>query len=61
MAAYKWIAAVALDLNQVSGKEGLLPVLKFFVPPLIRDIEDDGAPEEVKTLAQEVADLIKGN
>ncbi len=36
-------------------------MLKFFVPPLTREINDDGAPEEVRNLAQEVADLIKGN
>ena len=54
------MAAVAVDLNQVRGKEGLLPNLKFFVPPLTREVNDDGAPEEVKNLAQEVSDLIKG-
>lgn len=57
---FKWIAAVAVDLNQVAGKEALLPVLKFFVSPITREINDDGSPQEVKTLAQEVSDLIKG-
>jgi hypothetical protein len=57
---FKWIAAVAVDLNQVAGKEGLGTVLKFFVSPLTRDINDDGSPKEVKDLAQEVSELIKG-
>jgi hypothetical protein len=52
---------VAVDLNQVSGKEALTSMLKFFVPPLTREINDDGAPEEVRNLAQEVGELIKGN
>lgn len=60
MAVFKWMAAITVDINQVNGKEGLMPVLKFFVPPLTREINDDGAPEEVKNLAQEVAELIKG-
>jgi len=47
-------------LNQVAGKEGLGTVLKFFVSPLTRDINDDGSPKEVKDLAQEVSELIKG-
>lgn len=54
------MAAVAVDLNQVAGKEGLANVLKFFVSPLTRDINDDGSPKEVKDLAQEVSELIKG-
>jgi hypothetical protein len=61
VSVFKWIAAVAVDLNQVSGKEALTSMLKFFVPPLTREINDDGAPEEVRNLAQEVAELIKGN
>lgn len=48
-------------MNQVSGKEGLVNVLKYFVSPLTREINDDGSPQEVKTLAQEVSELIKGN
>lgn len=54
------MAAVAVDLNQVSGKEGLASILKFFISPLTRDINDDGSPKEVKSLAQEVSELIKG-
>ncbi|KZS08061.1 Small subunit processome component 20 [Daphnia magna] len=60
LAVFKWMAAVAVDLNQVAGKEGLANVLKFFVSPLTRDINDDGSPKEVKDLAQEVSELIKG-
>ncbi len=55
------MAAVAVDLNQVAGKEGLATVLKFFVSPLTREINDDGSPQEVKNLAQEVSELIKGS
>ena len=54
------MAAVSVDLNQVAGKDALVDVLKFFVPPLTREINDDGAPEEVRNLAQEVADVVKG-
>lgn len=61
LAVFKWMAAIAIDLNQVAGKEGLEPILKFFVSPLTREINDDGSPQEVKTLAQEVSELIKGN
>jgi hypothetical protein len=60
LAVFKWMAAVAVDLNQVAGKEGLETVLKFFVSPLTRDINDDGSPKEVKDLAHEVSELIKG-
>lgn len=35
-------------------------MLKFFVPPLIREINDDGAPKEVREHAQQVAEIIKG-
>lgn len=55
------MAAVALDLKEVAGKEAVIPVLKFFVSPLTREINDDGSPAEVKSLAQEVSELIKGN
>ena len=54
------MAAISIDLNQISGKEGLLPMLKFFIPPLIREINDDGAPKEVREHAQQVAEIIKG-
>ena len=52
---------VAVDLNQVAGQEALTSMLKFFVPPLTREIHDYGAPEEVRKRAQEVSDSIKGN
>jgi hypothetical protein len=52
---------VAVDFNQNSGKEALTSVLKFLVPPLTREINGDGAPEEVRTKAREVAERIKSN
>ncbi len=60
LSVFKWMAAVARDLHEVGGTEALKAVLKFFVPPLTREINDDGAPEEVRNFAQEVADLVKG-
>ena len=51
---------VAVDLNQVAGKEALTS-LKFFVPPLTREISDDGAPGEVRRKAHKVAERIKSN
>ena len=55
------MAAVAGDLYQVSGKEGLTEMVNYFVPPLAREIGDDGAPQEVRDLSQEVAEIIKGS
>jgi hypothetical protein len=49
---------VAVDLDQVAGKEALTSVLKLFVPPLTRQISYNGPPEEVRNRAQGVA---KGN
>ena len=60
VSVFKWMAAVAGDLHQVSGKEGLTEMVKYFVPPLAREMGDDGAPQEVRDLSQEVAELIKG-
>lgn len=54
------MAAVSGDLHQVSGKEGLTEMVKYFVPPLAREMGDDGAPQEVRNLSQEVAEIIKG-
>lgn len=54
------MAAVSGDLYQVSGKEGLTEMVKYFVPPLAREMGDDGAPQEVRNLSQEVAEIIKG-
>lgn len=54
------MAAIAIDLNQSAGRDGVLPMLQFFIPPLTRETNDDGSPEEVKKLSQEVAELIKG-
>jgi len=61
VSVFKWMKKVAVDLSKVSGKEALTSMLKFFVPPLTREINDDGAPEEVRKRAQKVAELIKGN
>jgi hypothetical protein len=55
------MAAIAVDLNHFGGKDRVLPMLQFFIPPLTRETNDDGAPEEVRNLSQEVAELIKGN
>lgn len=54
------MAAIAVDLNNFGGKDKVLPMLQFFIPPLTREANDDGAPEEVRKLSQEVAELIKG-
>lgn len=55
------MAAVAVDLNHLDGKDRVLPMLQFFIPPLTRETNDDGAPEDVRKLSQEVAELIKGS
>jgi hypothetical protein len=55
------MAAIAVDLNHFGGKDSVLPMLQFFIPPLTREANDDGAPEEVRNLSQEVAELIKGS
>jgi hypothetical protein len=51
---------VSVDLHQVAGKEALTSMFKFFVPPLTREIGDDGA-HEVRNRVQEVAERIKSN
>lgn len=54
---FKWMAAVSLDL----GAELLPSVARIMIPPLQREIHDASglADPAIKTLAQEVLDLLK--